>query len=118
MVTMKCSQESSEISRYLLYVHSNFPAAPQTPDDEGALLVTQYSFLRKSPIFRFEHVMERNIEVEDNEMLLHFQDFNSMGERNDATFIPIKDLVDVKPVEIDLLGPSERLQYTVDIPSG
>lgn len=118
VVTIKCADDPSEESQYLLCVHGNFPARPDIPDDEGGLLVTQYSFLRRSPIFHFDHVMERNTGADDKEMLLHFQDFESMGERNDAAVMWIKDIVDVRPAEINLLGPFERMQYTVDVPSG
>lgn len=118
MVIMKCTHRQHETLRYMLHVRSIFPAGSDNPEDECSLLVTQCSFLRRTPVSRFEHVMDRSLQINGKELLLHFQDFDSMGERNDATIIPIKDIIDVKPVEIDLLGPLERLQYRVDIPRG
>lgn len=118
MVTMKCPHKLNELSRHLLRVHGGIAATPDTEDDEGSLFVTQYSFLRKSPIFHLEHVMERDPEVDDKEVLLHFHDFDTMGERSDATIVQIKDIIDAKPVDIDLLSPFEPLVYTVDIPKG
>lgn len=118
MVTMKSPHNEDELSRYLLFVHRVFPAEPGAQDDEGSLLVTQCSFLRKSSIFRLEHVMDRNPEIDDKELLLHFHDFHSMGGKTDATIIPTKEIIDMVPIGFDLLGPSERLLYTVDIPQG
>lgn len=112
------SMHEHETMRYVLHVRGIFPPASESPEDEGSLLATQYSFLRRTPVFRLEHVMERISNIDDKELLLHFQDFDSMGERNDATVIPVKDIIDVNLVEIDQLGPFERLQYTVDIPDG
>lgn len=115
---IKHPQESKEHSCYLLYLHGNLPPVPNTEGDEGSLVATQFSFLHESPIFGLEHVMEKNTDIYDKEVLLHFHDFRFMGEKNDATIVPIKDIINVKQVEIDLLGPSERLVYTRDIPSG
>ena len=116
MVSMKNPHKEDELSRYLLFVHGTFPAKHDVQDDEGLLLVTQYSFLRKSSIFRLEHVMDRNPELDDKELLLHFHDFHSMGGDADATIIPIKEIIDMNPVSPGSLF--ERLLYTVDIPQG
>lgn len=118
MVSMKNPDKEGELSRYLLFVHGTFPSHCDDEADEGSLLVTQYSFLRKSSIFRLEHVMDRDPEIDDKELLLHFYDFYSMGGEADATIIPINKIIDMRPVGIDLLGPFERLLYTVDIPEG
>lgn len=116
---MKSVHGSGEESRYLLRVQGIFP--PQNADDqqdEGKLLATQYSFLCRSPFFTPEEDSERDPELDDKELLLHFKNFDCMGERHDATLIPIKDITDAKPVEINLLGPFGTLQYIVDLPEG
>lgn len=106
---MKSSDESNEHFRYVLYLRANFAPVPNVEGDEGSLLVTQFSYLHESSIFRLEHVMERNTDLYDKELLLHFHNFRSMGEENDATVIPVQDIVSVQQVEINLLGPRERL---------
>ncbi|RJE21447.1 hypothetical protein PHISCL_06228, partial [Aspergillus sclerotialis] len=114
---MKHPVEANEHSCYMLHLHGNFPPVPNIEGDEGSLVATQFSFLHESTIFGLEHVMENNAHIYDKEVLLHFHDFRFMGEKNDATIIPIKDIINVKHVEMDLLGPSERLVYTIDVPS-
>lgn len=69
-VTVK-SPHKDELSRYLLFMHGTFLAKCVTQKGEGSLLVTQYSFLRKSSIFRLEYVMDRDSEIDDKELQLH-----------------------------------------------
>lgn len=95
---------------YILRVHGIIPASEFAPqEDEGQIVATQYSFLNRS--VHLKEISATEQEISQKELLLHFKDFECMGERFDATLVPICDIV-----EVYVLGPYDTLQYVVDIP--
>ncbi|KAF7588863.1 hypothetical protein BBP40_005081 [Aspergillus hancockii] len=108
-VIMDNPSAPGKTSRYIIRIHNIYPASNADAGKEGTLLVTQYSFLRKSPIFHWDKVVEHHPEFSEKELLLHFRDFDSMGNRQDAILLPVHKLVEAELVELDL-------QYTVEAP--
>lgn len=94
-------------SRRVLRIHGIYFPSQDRSDDEGALLVTQYSFLHLSPISSLENGPHGTFD--DREVYLEFKDFDSMGYRQDASLIAIQKIAEVKNIE---------LQHSVDIPNG
>lgn len=65
-----------------------------------------------------ENALKGHPEIDEKELLLHFNDVDFMGQKNDARLIAIEDITVVNAVGLDLLGPSEAVQYTVDVAEG
>lgn len=72
--------------RYVFYVHDILI----NKDDERAtqLLVTRYSYLAAHPAFT-----ACNTPISDKELLLHFVDFDLMGEYFDAETVNLEDIL-------------------------
>ncbi|OJJ32881.1 hypothetical protein ASPWEDRAFT_42920 [Aspergillus wentii DTO 134E9] len=116
-VTMKSQFVPVDSCRHILRIHGIY-SANKSGSQEGKILATQYSFLRRSPIFMLENALKGHPEIDEKELLLHFNDVDFMGQKNDASLIPIENITDVDFVRMDLLGPAEAVQYTVDVTEG
>ena len=101
-----------------LRIHGIYLPNQLGTDDEGSLLVSRYSFNNLSPIM--------DISGEDyaiNEVYLEFKEFDSMGQRQDASLLPIKRIVDPQSVELqhrvcDLSDTRHHCDICSDIEDG
>lgn len=115
------TQEDRE--QFILYIHAiHVPGAMSPMQGEGRLTVTVYSFLRTTPICLFHlglTALAQDRGKEDvglKELLLHFQNFDVMGSRQDAIVLSIESIESVEAVDSRALGAFEAVQYTVDPP--
>lgn len=105
--TIRLGASPEQTEEYVLKVHGIYPPIKDEVGDEGALLVTRYSYLHKSFFFSMKDNSSVPLAAEKDEILLHFEDFDSMGLRHDASIIPIHAIVNLKAV---------CLRHTVGIP--
>ena len=65
----------------------------EEPDVEKCyyLVVSKYSFCKSTSPFRELQQLDGK-EINDKELILHFEDFNRMGMRDDAEAIPLGDI--------------------------
>lgn len=114
---------SQDTTRYILYVHGVIPPQQQQgggggADDEGSLVVTMFSFLRTTSLCLFHVGLAGDEQIGLRELLLHYWNFENMGQRQDAVVIPTRDIVIVEPVAARMLSTFEDVAYTVDVPPG
>ncbi|KAF9885418.1 hypothetical protein FE257_012940 [Aspergillus nanangensis] len=94
----------------ILFIHGIYPPINSEEGDEGAVLASQYSFLHDSRIFSAKENSENCPSPHEKELYLHFNDFDSMGQKHDASEIPIQKIIAIETVN--------RLHLTRNIPSG
>lgn len=117
--------EKGDLEHFILYIHGiHVPGAVNPLQGEGRLAVTVYSFLRTTSLCLFHLGLsslaqgQGKEDVGLRELLLHYQNFDAMGYRQDAIILPIESIESVEAVNPTTLGPFEAVQYIVDPPGG
>lgn len=112
-----------DVEQFILYIHGiHVPGAMNLLHGEGRLTVTAFSFLRTTSLCLFHLGLsslaqgQGKEDVGLRELLLHYQNFDEMGYRQDAIIFPIESIVSVEAINPATLGPFEAVQYTVDPP--
>ena len=81
------------------------------------LLVTKYSFLSAFFALKTNELNQNDDCISERELLLHFADFDSMGERHDATVINVDDITQAWRMT-DITSNSHFVQYVGRKPQG
>ena len=82
------------------------------------LLVTKYSFLRSAhPFHSLQSSRDNGEAMSDRELLLHFEDFNRMGKRDDAELIRLDDIAYAEALTVDSEFASDGVDHVVRPPS-
>lgn len=112
-----------DAEQFILYIHGiHVPSAMNPLQGEGRLTVTVFSFLRTTSLCLFHLGLsslaqgQGKEDVGLRELLLHYQNFDAMGHRQDAIIFPIESIESVEAINPISLGPFEAVQYTVDPP--
>ncbi|OCL12388.1 hypothetical protein AOQ84DRAFT_373147 [Glonium stellatum] len=101
-----------EVQENVVFIH-DIACSGQTKEDKAYyLLVSKYSFLGSSPPFnRYQCVGENAKRISERELLLHFGDFRTMGERQDAEFIRVGNIRHARDVEME-----DAVEHLVQMP--
>ena len=87
---VRIGTESGTSLEYVILVH-DIRYRTRSDRESWQLLVTKYSFLPSS--FQWQQSpRDCNVALSDRELLLHFEDFDKMGKRNDAEIIRLVDI--------------------------
>lgn len=82
------------------------------------LMVTKYSFLRSAYPFNVQQSLgENEVAMSNRELLLHFEDIEKMGKRNDAEVIRLDDIAYAKELTSDFEVSSDSVDHVVRPPS-
>src|SRR5436190_20295752 len=85
--------DSGEPLEYVIFVHDILYQVADVETKFSHLVVTKYSFLGSAPLFQIhESSRDREVVMSDREVLLHFSDFDKMGERADAEVMQVDDI--------------------------
>lgn len=100
----------------VVFVHRIYKQQNETDETQFYLLATRYSFLESTRPFSWT----KNSAGSTNrkELLLHFTDFETMGERQDAEIIPINKIMEAKSLEHEPASNADPVQLAVDAPAG
>jgi hypothetical protein len=83
------------------------------------LVVSKYSFLKSSSVFRpYPGKPEATNPITERELLLHFQDFSTMGLKQDAEIIPISDISRAEDIKRCPNGPADAVEHILQLPEG
>ena len=122
-VSVRAHSGLRDVEHFILYVHGiHVPSAMSPLPGEGRLTVTAFSFLRTTSLCLFHLGLsslaqgQGKDEVGLRELLLHYQNFDAMGYRQDAIIFPIESIESVEAINPATLGPFDAVQYTVDPP--
>ena len=112
-MNLKSKKESDgKTVEYVVFIHA-FDWEEQGNGKKYRLLVSKYSFLKSSTLF------DIGTEVAGNqELLLHFGDFGSMGERQDAEIIDVSDIIHAQDLESNPSSSADIVEHTGPCPPG
>ena len=83
------------------------------------LMVTKYSSLGSTHPFHAQQSWRDNeAAISNRELLLHFEDFDKMGTRDDAEVIRLDDIAHAKGLTSDFEISSDSVDHVVRPPSG
>lgn len=83
------------------------------------LVVSKYSFLKLSTLFNpCVNKSEAAKLFSDRELLLHFQDFDTMGQIEDAEIIRLSDISHAKDPEIHPSSAADTVEHIPQSPDG
>jgi hypothetical protein len=83
------------------------------------LLVTKYSVLTLMYPFQAKRSSGyRDVAINDKELLLHFEDFNKMGMRDDAEVIQLNDIAYAEDLTSGFETTSDNVDHVVRPPQG
>jgi len=99
------------------FIHNILRIEPEDGIKSFALVVSLYSFLQSTPPFSSkQHSANTAISINRKELLLHFGDFETMGERQDAEIIFVDDILQAQDLEFTPAGPQDPVQHLTRVP--
>lgn len=81
------------------------------------IMVTKYSFLASSGPFQVGEFIA-DCSISPQELLLHFEDFNSMGRRQDAEVIDLDTIVAARTLPLEQQYHTSPIQHLRQNPQG
>ncbi|KAK2751820.1 hypothetical protein FQN55_009263 [Onygenales sp. PD_40] len=113
-IEIKSSNSGEQETKYVIFVHDIIHDGKLNVAGAYSLLVSKYSFLRSNLLFQ-SNGSESDLtnSISRKELLLHFDNFATMGEEQDAEIIRLTDIVDAQQLDPALTDGSDTLKYLV-----
>jgi hypothetical protein len=109
---------SEESLEYIIFVHDIYCEDGNSDARSYHFIVTKYSFLRSAHPFHAQQSLRDNeVAISNRELLLHFEDFDNMGKRDDAEVIRIDDIVYAEDLTSGFEISSDSVDHVVRPPS-
>lgn len=103
---------------YIIFIHDIRYEDGCSDAKSCHLMVTKYSFLRSAHLFKAQQSSVSNgVAISDRELLLHFEDFDKMGKRDDAEVIRLDDIAYAADLTSGFEVSSESVDHVVRPPS-
>lgn len=107
---------TAEAIECVAFVHRILYEQNEDEKPQFYLLASRYSFLESlHPISSATQLFRP---ITRKELLLHFTDFDTMGERQDAEIIPISQIIAAKNLEFEPTTYVDPVQSVVHAPAG
>ncbi|KAI9878014.1 MAG: hypothetical protein M1830_002172 [Pleopsidium flavum] len=106
-----------ESSISILKVHGIICPEPDEVETGYRLLVSRYSFLATSPLHRICATVGE-AKAAEKELVLHFDNFDWMGQKLDAELLPIDKIHCAKRLNVDSEGPLDPVMHVIRAPEG
>lgn len=107
---------TAEAAECVIFVHLIYTQQNENGETQFFLLATRYSFLDLT--HPFSSLQKPVLSINRKELLLHFTDFDTMGERQDAEIIPINEIIEARNLEFEPAPNADPVQLSVDAPAG
>ena len=116
-VTMGSADLWGDSSQYILKIHGIVRSSPDDPEPRCGLVVSRYSALLRSPLYK---KCQTTIEAEasEKELVLHFGIFKSMGQEQDAEYLSFDDIKEAQSLEVDSEGTENPVEHVAEAPEG
>lgn len=107
---------TGETTESVAFIHRILYKQHEDEKTQVYLLVSRYSFLESfhlnSSATQLFGLINRK------ELLLHFTDFDTMGELQDAELIPTSQIIEVRNLEFELAPDAEPVRSVAHAPAG
>lgn len=107
---------TAEAVECVIFIHRIYKQSNENEETRFYLLATRYSFLDLT--HPFSSVQKPVGSVNRKELLLHFTDFDTMGERQDAEIIPLNEIIEARNLEFEPAPNADPVQLAADAPTG
>jgi hypothetical protein len=107
---------TEEAVECVVFVHRIYKQQNENEETQCYLSVSRYSFLESTHPFSLARKSAGSIDRK--ELLLHFTDFDTMGERQDAEIIPINEIIEARNLEFEPAPNVDPVQLLADAPAG
>lgn len=104
---------------YIIFLHDFDFDEEAAGINQYRLVVSKYSFFKSSTLFNpCLNKTEAVKSIGDRELLLHFQDFWTMGQRQDAEIMRISDISYAKDVETNITSSADTVEHISHLSEG
>ncbi len=104
---------------YIIFIHDIRSEDGCSDATSCRLTVTKYSFLRSvHPFHAQQSSRDNKAAISNRELLLHFEDFDKMGKRDDAEVIRLDDIASAEALPSGLEISADIVDHVVWPPSG
>lgn len=116
-MTLRSANLWGDSSISILKVHSIVCPSQDEIEIGYGLIVSRYSPLLTSPLHRkCQRTSEK--EASERELVLHFDDFESMGQKQDAEFLSVDNIEVVQGLDVDLDETEGPVVHVTKAPEG
>lgn len=116
-VELRSADSVGYSSTCVLMIHGIFCSKSDELETDYSLLVSRYSFLSTSPLYQKSSTTLED-KAAENELVLHFRDFETMGQKQDAESISASDFGSAFELDIDPEGEADPVVHVVKAPEG
>jgi hypothetical protein len=115
-VRLRPTTEMAEAVEFVAFVHRILCTEDENQETSFLLLASRYSFLGSfNPFCSAQQLIGP---ISRKELLLHFTDFNTMGERQDAEIIPVSEIIEAGNLEFNPAPYADPVQLVARPPEG
>lgn len=116
-MTLRSANLWGDSSIFVLKIHSIVCPSQDEIDLGYGLIVSRYSPLLTSPLY--QKCQTKNEEgPSDKELVLHFENFESMGHKQDAEYLSVDNIEVVQGLDTDLDEREDPVMHVSKAPEG